>query len=216
MILLFANAALPDPDTIRRTAQEVANRPEFRVRPVRDSAVIWERLWKILRPIFRFFGQLWDISPALATVVVVVLTVICALLIWHILYMLRQSLGRQTRVDALLEGESRKADPAELESNAEAAAARQDFITAVRLLFRAALLRIAAREKREMRPGTTNCEYLRRYAKSEFATPLREFVGIIDAKWYGLGLCDATDFQVCRRAHGQIRAASEVTHLHRA
>src|SRR4051812_33516292 len=58
--LLFANAAVPEPETIRRTAQEVAGRPEFRVHPVRDNAVIWERLWKILRPIFRFFAQLWD------------------------------------------------------------------------------------------------------------------------------------------------------------
>src|SRR5262249_15173179 len=106
--------------------------------------------------------------------------------------------------------------PIELEKKSEDAAAKHDYITAVRLLFRAALLRIAEREKRQLRPGMTNREYVRRYQKAVFSAELRQFVDVLDAKWYGHGLCDSDDYQTCRRAHRIICETGEVMHAHRA
>ena len=206
---------MPDPETIRRTAQEVVRRPEFQLRPVHDSRFLWDLLWRILRPILHFFAGLWDISPVLAWAVIIGLTVVAIALIVHIAFMFRTALARRTQFGDSLGRDSRKTDPIELERRAEDAAVREDFITAVRLLFRAACLRIAHTEKR-VAPGTTNREYLRRYSKSEYAGALQQFVDVIDAKWYGLGLCSAGDFQSCRRAHAAICTASEVKHAHRA
>ena len=57
------------------------------------------------------------------------------------------------------------------------------------------------------RPGTTNREYLSRYRVTSFIDALRQFVDVIDAKWYGHGLCDADDYQRRRQAHASIRSA---------
>ena len=212
----FATTAMPDPETIRRTAQEVVYRPEFQIRPTHDSRFVWDLVWRILRPILRFFSRLWDISPVLAWAVVIGLSALAIALLVHIVYAFRTALVRRTHLGDALRQDSRKIDPIELERQAEDAAVREDFITAVRLLFRAALLRIAQTEKRELRPGTTNREYLRRYAQSKYAGSLQQFVDVIDAKWYGLGLCSAGDYQSCRRAHTAICTASEVNHAHGA
>ena len=194
-------AAFPDPDTIRRTAREVIGRSDFQLRPTHDSRALWDVLWRILQPIFRFFENLWDISPVLAWTVAIVLTVLLVALVAHIVYTFRQAMSRRSQLNAQMRLDSRKVDPIDLERQAEDAAVQEDFISAVRLLFRAALLRIAQREKRELRPGTTNREYLRRYGQTNFAIALQQFVDVIDAKWYGLGICQAQDYQACRRAH---------------
>lgn len=213
-IVFLATAGFPDPQTIRRTAQEVVSRPEFQIRPTHNGRIVWDLIWRILEPIFRFFGKLWDISPALAWTVAIVLTIVLVGLIAHIAYTFQQAITRRAGLGGALRLDSRKIDPIELERQAEDAAVRQEFITAVRLLFRAALLRIAQQEKRELRPGTTNREYLRRYGQSAFAVPLQQFVEVIDAKWYGYDVCQAQDYQACRRAHSAICAASEVKHAH--
>jgi hypothetical protein len=216
VIHFFATTALPDPETIRSTAQEVVRRPEFQIRPTHNGRVVWDMLWRLLEPIFRFFSGLWDISPVLAWLVIILLSLLGIVLIGHIVYTFRQAIARRTRLGDALGLGARRIDPIELEREAEDAAVRQEFIQAVRLLFRAALLRIAQREKRELRPGTTNREYLRRYDKSAFANPLQQFVEIIDAKWYGYGVCNAQDYHACRHAHTVICEANEVIHAHRA
>jgi hypothetical protein len=209
-------ASLPDPETIRKTALEVVQRPEFQIRPVHSSRAIFEFIWRILEPIFRFFAKLWDISPVLAWIVVVTLIVVGTLLIAHIVYTFKQAISRRAGLPGRLALATRKTDPVELERLAEDAAVQRDFITAVRLLFRAALLRLAQGERRELRPGTTNREYLRRYGQTVVADPLAQFVEVLDAKWYGHGQCDALDYQICRQAHAAISTSSELMHAHRA
>ncbi len=206
----------PDAQTIRRTARDIVNRSEFQIRPVYSNRAIWDFIERIFGPIIRFFAGLWDISPILAWVVIIALILLGALLVLHIVYTFQKAIARRAEIGGLLNGDVRKNDPAELERQAEDAAIGQQYVTAVRLLFRAALLRIAQREKRELRPGTTNREYLRRYGRSTFADSLRKFVEVIDAKWYGLGVCDADDYRACRLAHSNIRSAIEVSYAHGA
>lgn len=213
---IFAAATLPEPETIRRTADEVVRRPEFQLRPTSDDRAGWDLLWSALRPIIKFFSGLWDISPVLAWAVFIGLSLLLVLLIAHIVYMFRLAIARRTQISGSIELESRKIDPIELERQAEDAAVQHDYISAVRLLFRAALLRIAKQEQRPLRPGTTNREYLRRYGQSSFASALRQFVDVIDAKWYGHGECDSGDYQSCRHAHYTICHAIEAPHAHRA
>jgi hypothetical protein len=215
MPALFA-AAAPSAEAIRETAREVVARSEFQLRPVHDSRPLWDLLWRVLRPIFEFFAGLWAISPVLAWIVIIVLSGICLVIIGHIVYSFSQAISRGTSLAAGLALERKKVDPIELERQAENAAVKQDFISAVRLLFRASLLRIAQREKRELRPGTTNREYLRRYAQSRYATALQQFATVIDAKWYGYGVCDADDYLACRNAHRTILSASEASYAHSA
>jgi len=205
---------LPDAETIRRTAQEVAHRPEYQLRPVYSNRALIDLVWRILRPIIRFFSGLWDISPVLAWAVILGLSLLCLLLIAHIVYTIRQAITRRTQFAGGLGREAIKLDPVELERKAEDAAAREEFITAVRLLLRASLLRISLWEQRTLRPGTTNGEHLRRYRQSKFVSALAQLVSVVDAKWYGSGQCDAQDYRACRLAHAQIRSAVEVTHAH--
>jgi hypothetical protein len=208
--------AFPETETIRRTARDVVDRSEFQIRPTHNGQIVWDLVWRILRPVFQFFSHLWDISPILAWIVAIVLSLLLIVIVAHITYTFHQPSARRNRLEGNLQMGSRKVDPIVLERQSEDAAVRQDFITAVRLLFRATLLRIAQREKRELRPGTTNREYLRRYSQTAFAGPLQLFVDIIDAKWYGYEECQAHDYQACRRAHTTICAASEAILAHRA
>jgi len=104
-----------------------------------------------------------------------------------------------------------------LERQAAEAVSRGDFITAVRLLFAACLLRLELAEKRPFLAGTTNREHLRRHRDSPVFEPLRLFVEIIDTRWYGRGICGLEDFEACRAAHARIRDfAQEPLHAHRA
>ena len=111
----------------------------------------------------------------------------------------------------MLASRRKQLDPARLEEEAEHTAQQHDYIGAVRLLFRATVLRLEQRAGRTARPGTTNREYLSRYCATNFIDALRQFVDVIDAKWYGHGLCDADDYQRCRQAHALIRSAIGTT-----
>ncbi len=200
-------STLPEPDVIRRTADEVVRRPEFQLEPTRDWSPVWRWLWGLIEPILRFFSHLWDISPVLAVVVVIVLTVVLIALIAHIMYAFARAISGGRSLAGTSAIHRRKIDPVQLEAEADEAARRRDYIEAVRLLFRAALLRLEQRQNREPRPGVTNREYLRRYRESAVFEALRQFVDVIDAKWYGYGTCDAEDYDRCRQAHALIRGA---------
>jgi hypothetical protein len=94
--------------------------------------------------------------------------------------------------------------------------ARGDYIAAVRLLFRACLLRLESAEKRAARAGVTNREHLRQHQDSPVFEPLRVFVDIIDTKWYGRGDCGRDDYEACIAAHARIHQfAKDGLHAHR-
>jgi hypothetical protein len=150
--------------------------------------------------------------------VVLGLAALLMLLVFHIGYTIVGAVRgpRQKRgLAAALPRTSR--DPDVLERQAADAVSHGDFITAVRLLFAACLLRLELAEKRPFLAGTTNREHLRRHRDSPVFEPLRLFVEIIETRWYGRGICGLEDFEACRTAHARIRNfAQEPLHADRA
>ena len=94
--------------------------------------------------------------------------------------------------------------PETWERRAQEAFMNQEYIAAVRYLFRACLLRLERANKHRIRRGATNREYLRRYRETAAFEPLSRFVEVIDTKWYGGGSCVLEDYQDCAQAHSTI------------
>lgn len=215
-------AAAPEPPTIRRTAQEIVQRPEYQLEPGEDHGLtllgwLLDLFWWLMTPIRALFEALHAIWPPLAWLIIILLLVILVALVAHIVYTFKQALARRVpgRLDVGRDGAP--PDPAALERQAREAASAGDYIGAVRLLFRASLVRLQQAERRPLRRGTTNRELLRRYQSSPIVEALRLFVEMIDRKWYGHETCTPTDYEECARAHEHIRrTAGELAHADRA
>ena len=216
-------SSLPDPEIIRRTAEEVIRRPAFQLDPQPESGTTFlELLLRFLEWIstpFRWLSEAlsglpvwlrWPIVVGLATLVVV--------LVLHIIYTIVVAIRRPARRAGLAVIDARtQHDPTAIERQAAQEVARGDFIAAIRLLFRASLLRLDLAEKSKTRVGTTNREYLRRHQNSPVFEPLKLFVETIDAKWYGREVCGPEDHEACLTAHSRIRQlAKDALHAHRA
>jgi hypothetical protein len=164
----------------------------------------------ILKPFEWLFNALDGLPDAIRWLVVVGLALLLLLLLGHIVWTfivaIRRAPVRSRRLNA---ERDRAIDPADLEREAETRGARGDYIEAIRLLFRAAVLRLQRAEKRPFRPGFTNRELLRRYQSSPLFDPLKGFVETIDAKWYGLQPCNPEDYAVSRVRHIELRKLIE-------
>jgi hypothetical protein len=221
-VISMRAAAFADAHVIRHTAAEVVQRPEFQLQQEvnpRSKIIAWllDLLDLILTPMFHFFAGLWDMSPLLAVAVVILLGMVLVMLLAHIAYTFHQAMQKRTKTASLGALATKTLDPRSLEIEAEEAAHHQDYIRAVRLLFRASLLRLEQADRRGIRPGITNREYLRRFRDTAAHDTLQMFVDIIDAKWYGYGTCDVRDYMKCQWAHDQISSASGGTsHAHGA
>ena len=216
-------APLPEPDIIRRTAEEVVQRPEFQLEPVGDSsASLLELLIQILQwiagPIKWIFRMTSGLADWMRWPITIGLVLLLLLLVGHIVYTIVTALRGPRRRDGFTLAKERvRRDPAALEREADEAYARQDYITAIRFLFQAVLLWLERYERRKLRAGTTNREYLHRYSNSPISQPMRSFVETIDVKWYGRGACSLDDYETCRLAHAEIRRlARERQHAHSA
>ena len=202
---------LPPPEVIRRTADDVVSRPHYELdhAPVRDSSSIWIELLRWLAKPIRYLAEALQELPDFARwLVVIVLALAAAALIAHIIYTLVTAIrGPAARLRRDFSLTSTKRDPHALEAAAEESGAEGDYIGAIRLLFRAAMIRIEEAEERPFRPGFTNRDLLRRYGATKLGRSLEQFVETIDRKWYGNEQCDSTDYMVCQREHGRIREA---------
>src|SRR5262249_53252949 len=140
---------------------------------------------EIIRWILTPFRWLFDVLEGLPAVVTWFIVITCfvltVLLIGHIIFSLVRAIrGPLRQQKTLLNGTSKEYDPKELENQADLAFAREDYIGAIRWLFRATLRRLELFEKKKFRPGITNRELLRRYRASPFADALLCFVDTID------------------------------------
>ena len=190
-----AASPLPDPETIRRTAEQVLRRPDYQLDPQPDSGPtlleLLQRFFRwILTPFQWLLGALEGLPGWLRWSIAVGLAALLILLVLHLGYTIVRAVRgpRQKRgLAAALQRTPR--DPAALERQAAEAVSRGDFITAIRLLFLACLLRLELAEKRALLAGTTNREHLRRHRDSPVFEPLRLLVEIIETRWYGRGVC---------------------------
>jgi hypothetical protein len=209
MLTLLAQTALPPPDVIRNTAQEVVSRGYYDLgeESLPGSPPLW---WRILRWLLKPFEWLFESMEGwpdvVRWVIVISLFVLLLALVAHIVYSfaaaIRGPAARRRRVYLATHVE---VDPSALEEQAERAGSGGDYIGGIRLLFRAALRRIEVAEKKKLRPGFTNRELLRRYQATPLFASLERFVETIDQKWFGGGACLEEDFLSCRSEHARIR-----------
>lgn len=203
---------LPAPDAIREKISEVLARPDFQIDPV-TTEQSWEWLklfFLIVRWILKPFVWLMELTEGLPMLlrwtIIVALLVVTVLLVWHITHTIVAAIRGPQRLPRLPESEEpSQRNPEIFEQRADEAARHGAWIDAIRLLFRATLLRLEAREKRRFRVGMTNREHLRRYRQSPIAEPFRQFVETLDLKWYGDEPCDRSDYDSCLEAHTTIR-----------
>ena len=116
---------LPEPNAVRRTAEEVLSRPAFHLGPTPDTgegigALFIRLLGWTIGTILRFFHWLSDMSPVLAWLVIIGLCIVLLVILGHIIWTIA-SLFRRDRRQALGldSGSRKKLEPAELARQAE-------------------------------------------------------------------------------------------------
>jgi hypothetical protein len=204
----FVESNVPS-DEIRRAAAEVVSRNYFDLGGASqgDGEPLW---WRVLRwlltPFIWLFQSMEGWPEFVRWTVVIACFVLLVVLVGHIIYTLAAAVrGPAVRRQRPYLSAHRELDPAELEREADRAGGLGDYMGAIRLLFRAAICRIDAVEKRKLRPGATNRDLLRRYRSTPIIGSLERFVETIDDKWYGEGACLETDYVSCRNEHARIR-----------
>lgn len=210
---LGASASLPDEAVLRDKVREVLSRPDFHTdRAADETPWVLELLLTALQWLFDSLRWLFNLTEGLPEflrwVVVAVLVVVMVALLVHIFYTLFRALGGDRREPlAVADSQSPLTTASEWERRADDAAARGEWIAAVRHLFRACLARLEERERRPFRRGTTNRAHLRRYRSADFRESLEVLVVTIERKWYGDEVCDAKDYEACRLAHSRVTAS---------
>jgi Domain of unknown function (DUF4129) len=203
--------AIPSPETLREKAAEIVAGRDYQLDSGQSDnswtfALMLEIIDWILVP-FRWLFELTEGLPSfLRWMIVLSLAALLMLLIGHIIYSIFSSVRGPKRVSAAgLDERRRRIDPVELERLADEAARRADYITAIRFLFRASVVRLELSEKKMNRPGTTNRELMRRYRNRPVVSDsLRQLVETIDRKWYGDEVCSAADYALCQSAHENV------------
>lgn len=214
----------PDPETIRRTTAEILQGSDFQInqdtRAGETFADFMQLLFEwVISPFVWIFQRMAGLPDAVRWLVVIVLAIVLVLLLAHLTYTIvsvfrpNQRKGKFTA--ALSAG--RRMSPEEFEKLAQEALTQQDYIAAVRFLFRASLAHLQSLEGRFFSPGLTNRQFLRRYQKSPVIGALQSFVEIIDTGWYGNGICREKEYLKCREAYAEIRRqGKEASHADRA
>lgn len=184
-----------DPDAARREAEHILSDRRFRSsptpRPLRGP-LHWlgDRLDAVFRPIGRFISAVpW---PIWLMVMAGVIAVIVLMLVRgrQRRATIRAARARSERAHGV-DGE----DPDALESAADAAQRDGDLERAIRLRFRAGLLRLGARGAIRYRPSVTTGEVRHALASARFD----ELAGTFEAVTYGGRPADPPDVDAARR-----------------
>ena len=223
--ILTQPAPLPPPEVIRKTAEEILQRPDYSLQPGADLSFIKRFIESIIKAWKHAFDSLYAVSPLLAWTTFILLSLLALGLMLHVLYTIRMALQGRRRVLTIGEIEEEVPEqPAVWEQKAQQAAAQADYIVAVRCLLRAGLLRLETAQKKTVQRGRTNREYLRRFRDTPAFEPLRSLVEVVDHKWYGGGACTPEDYRAGTQAYAQIQQAAgalaaprnEAAHAHGA
>jgi hypothetical protein len=203
--------ALPPPEEIRHQVGEILQNPKFSLEsPPNDW---WEKikhvLGSILDPVLSVLEALFQFSPVLYYLLVVVLAVLAGLLIFHIIYTIRRALQPRAALPLdLSPGAKVVFTPEEWEQRARLAIQQGDFLEAVRCLFQGSLQQLREVDRRRVGRGRTNREILRRFRETPVFEPLARFVETLDWKYYGHDPCTEADVRECLSAYEEIRQAS--------
>ena len=183
-----------DPDAARREAQHILSDGRYRSsstpRPLR-SPLHWlgDRVNSVFSAIGRMLGSVSGTLWLAAAVVVI------AVVVWAIV---RARRGRVARVPTATRAQAERADdedPDALERAADEAERDGDLARAVRLRFRAGLLRLGGRGAIRYRPSVTTGEVRRALASPRFD----DLAGTFEAVTYGGKSADRPDVDAARR-----------------
>ena len=214
---LAATEALPPPEAIHAEAERILRQPEFHPDPAPLYAPWAEMVRRILGRAFHavapLFEGLFGISPLLYWVAVVGLAIAAVGLVFHLGNAIRHAFGgAASKGGRFVNGVVFSESPEGWEKQAWRAGADGDAIGAVRLLFKACLLRLDTARGKAMRKGATNRECLQAFRGTAAHDCLAVFVETIDHKWYAGQVCSLDDFEKCRSAHEAVcRAAKEMS-----
>jgi hypothetical protein len=191
----LAVAGQVDPDRAREQAREILGSRRYKPADVPrpfEGALEW--LGDRLRPIGDFFSRITESllgKVVLAALLAGIVTVI-------VLLVARRRAARDTGVGAGRRRRSRDEgrDPGRLEREADAAERRGDLDTALRLRFRAGLLRLDRAGAISFRPSITTGQVARRLRLPTFD----DLAVTFDAVAYGGRHASATDLSAARTA----------------
>lgn len=194
----IATDPVADPEVIRQTAAEVLQGDDYRT----TTPANFDAFWKLLNGILEYFigllEALYDLSPFLYYAFTTFLVILLIGLIWHIGYSLKTAMSKRRRPEEYDMAESADENtPEAWENRARQAYGEHDYLSAVRYLLFAGLLRLELARKGHVRRGATNREYLRRYRNTAAYEPLAMLVEITDSRWYGGITCTADDVEQC-------------------
>jgi len=183
-----------DSERLREEAERILAQGRYRAQPTAsESFGEWlERLWY---GFLEFVADLADLigGPLVLGLLLFSLVVVGAVLI-------TRNLGhrRAREIELRIMREhllARGADPAGLEREADKAASESDFATALRLTFRAGLLRLDERGRIRYWPGLTSAEIAELLSSREFEALARRFDEVV----YGHRTATAVDFANARQ-----------------
>ncbi|MDQ1460293.1 MAG: hypothetical protein QOI08_1777 [Actinomycetota bacterium] len=185
-----------DPDAARREAQRILSSRRFRSastpRPLRGP-LRWlgDRLATVFGPIGRFFGRIP--GPVWILVLIAVVAVIVGLAVRARRRLATRAPSTTKRTGGALEDEEE--DPDALERAADEAEHDGDLARALRLRFRAGLLRLGDRGAIRYRPSVTTGEVRRTLGSATFD----DLAGTFEAVTYGGRTAEPPDVERARR-----------------
>jgi hypothetical protein len=173
-----------DPDAARQMARDILSDPRYHPRRApRPFAGFFRRLGELLvDPIIRFFRGIGDLLPSVGTGPWLLLAAAVVVAAVVVTVKLSSGRGRQSGFGGVHgRPDEDGIDPDELERRADEAEGRGDLDTALRLRFRAGLLRLDDAGVVRLRPGLTNSAVSRALRSPRFD----ELAGDFDQVAYG-------------------------------
>lgn len=187
----------------REDAREILSRPPFDpVDPPRPFRGVLEQLGEWLRPVGRPVGDAveWLTGPGPHRLPLLLLVFVLAVLLTARLARTRTAAGVMDEGGGRRRG--RRDDPDELDRAADQAEQQGDLAAAVRLRFRAGLLRLDAAGVIDLRPSLTAGDLVRQVRSPR----LRELVRTFEAVAYGGRDASPQDVDAARRGWPQVLA----------
>jgi hypothetical protein len=179
-------------------ARDILSDPRYHPRRgPRPFAGFFRRLGElIVDPIVRFFRGIGDLLPSVGSSPWLVLAAAVVIVALVITVKLSSTRGRQRFAAARSPHDEEGLDPEELERRAEEAERRGDLDIALRLRFRAGLVRLDDAGVVRLRPGLTNAAVSRMLRSPRF----NELAGDFDEVAYGGRPATATQVATARTA----------------
>lgn len=185
---------------IEKTIAEVLKSPEFhQAQPENIVSRIILAIYRIYVRFLAWVNRLQETNQVLFWLFFVGCLVVLGLLIWHIVYTIRQVFFLPAEAEGRERGASGAVNLFEMYREESLNAARQGSYTeAIRYLFLSLVFCFDRRDVISFNPAFTNREYLRLVPRniSSYDGIVR-IVTLLDERWYGKTAADSGEYQSC-------------------